>query len=514
MADKQKNDNKTLQTFLDGEFFEDTNSQIPEDYKLIKKYPLLAPFSYANILYDEKKSKYLYKIDEVKLNNEETEIFHKIRGLIEENLDCPENIKHNVDFDNFLDGIIRKNEKIFKSKQKASIEKVKYQLHRDIRGFSVIDPLMHDVNIEDISCSGVGDPLYIWHRHYESIPTNIKFDSHDVLNSFVSRIVFKAGKHVSGAFPITDLALEGNHRLSVLYQKEITPKGTSFTIRKFKEDPYTLIDLINFGTVDTKIVAYLWMLMEAKASFIVVGSTGGGKTTILNSILGLVHPDHKIFSVEDVSEINLEHENWFALLARSGFGAKGEGEIGLFDLIKAGVRHRPDYIAVGEIRGSEAYVMFQAMATGHGGVCTIHADSLESAFKRLKQKPMDIPGSYVSLMNCGIMIKRVKDLKTNQSMRRAVNVTEIVDENKLNRVFWWNPKNDSFDSDIENSVQLKKIATATGQSIDDVIDEYQNRVQVIKWMVDNDIRQYKDVAQVLGKYYRVPDSILQKIHMR
>ena len=196
MADKQENDKKSLQTFLDGEFFEDTNSQIPDEYKLIKKYPLLAPFSYANILYDEKKLKYLYKIDEVKLNTEEIDIFNTVRGLIEENLDSPENIKNNAGFDNFVDRIIKENGKIFKSKQKASIEKVKYQLHRDIRGFSVIDPLMHDVNIEDISCSGVGDPLYIWHRHYESIPTNIKFDSHDVLNSFASRIVFKAGKHV------------------------------------------------------------------------------------------------------------------------------------------------------------------------------------------------------------------------------------------------------------------------------------------------------------------------------
>src|SRR5574338_2068 len=167
------------------------------------------------------------------------------------------------------------------------------------------------------------------------------------------------------------------------------------------------------------------MLVESKISMIVIGSTGSGKTTILNAITGLVNPDYKIYSVEDVAEININHENWFSLVSRSGFGLSGEGEIGLYDLIKSGVRHRPDYIIVGEIRGSEAYVMFQAMATGHGGLCTMHADSLESASKRLQQKPMDIPASYLPLMNCAIVIRRVKDNMTGQSSRRAISIQEI-----------------------------------------------------------------------------------------
>ena len=155
-------------------------------------------------------------------------------------------------------------------------------------------------------------------------------------------------------------------------------------------------------------------------SIMVIGSTGSGKTTILNAITGLIDPDFKIFSVEDVSEINIKHENWFSLVSRTGFGPTGEGEIGLYDLIKSGVRHRPDYIVVGEIRGSEAYVMFQAMATGHGGLCTMHADSLESATKRLQQKPMDIPASYMALMNCAIVIKRVKGQDGRSTRRETV----------------------------------------------------------------------------------------------
>ncbi|MGI0004321.1 MAG: type II/IV secretion system ATPase subunit, partial [Candidatus Nitrosotenuis sp.] len=345
---------------------------------------------------------------------------------------------------------------------------------------------------------------------YDSLPTNIQFED-EKLNSFVSRIVFRAGKHISSAFPISDLALEGNHRISVLYQKEVTPKGTSFTIRKFREDPYTVVDLISFGTISIDIAAYLWMLTESKMSILVVGSTGSGKTTILNAIIGLVDPDYKIFSVEDVAEINIDHENWFSLISRTGFGSGGEGEIGLYDLIKSGVRHRPDYIVVGEIRGSEAYVMFQAMATGHGGLCTMHADSLESASKRLQQKPMDIPPAYLSLMNCAIVIRRVKENETGQSSRKVISVQEIKSAESFNTVFGWNMKTSNFDGDIKGSVMLQKIAQQTGTSMSEVVSEHERRKKVLKWLTDNGIRSYKQVAEVIGKYYRDPDSLMQKI---
>ena len=409
--------------------------------------------------------------------------------------------------------VLKENEKFFSDKSNASMEKVKYYLNRDVNGFGVIDPLMHDIGIEDISCSGTEKPIFVWHRNYDSIPTNIRYATHENLNAFVSRIVFRAGKHVSSAFPISDLALQGNHRISVLYQKEVTPKGTSFTIRKFKEDPYTVIDLIKFGTINLSIAAYLWMLVESKMSFIIIGSTGSGKTTILNAITGLVHPDYKIFSVEDVAEININHENWFTLVSRSGFGLGGEGEIGMYDLIKAGVRHRPDYIVVGEIRGSEAYVMFQAMATGHGGLCTMHADSLESAIKRLQQKPMDIPPAYISLMNCAVVIKRVKENTTGQSSRRAIAVSEIVSSESSHAAFSWNPKTDYFDDDLKESIMFKRMAELTGRDLNELLTEHQKRVSILKWMLENDIRNYKKVSEVVGKYYRDPDSLIQKMEI-
>jgi archaeal flagellar protein FlaI len=500
-----------IEKFLNAELVDEIQNTIPAGFEVIRNYPLHPPFSYVKILYNQEKSSYLYFIDELKLNPEEVQIYENLYRLLEQSLESLDEKNQSANFDQHLITALKENEKMFTHYSNASLEKVKHYLKRDIDGFGVIDALMHDVNIEDISCSGPEMPIYIWHRNYDSIPTNIEFGSAEKLNSFISRVVFRAGKHISTAFPISDLALQGNHRISVLYQKEVTPKGTSFTIRKFKEDPYTVVDLVKFGTINLSVAAYLWMLVEAKMSFIIIGPTGSGKTTILNAITGLVNPDYKIFSVEDVAEININHENWFTLVSRTGFGLSSEGEIGLYDLIKAGVRHRPDYIVVGEIRGSEAYVMFQAMATGHGGLCTMHADSLESAVKRLQQKPMDIPASYTSLMNCAIVIKRVKENVTGQSSRRATTISEITSANASHAAFSWNPKTDHFDEDLHESVLLKKISDSTGKDLTQILEEHQKRISILKWMIENDIRDYKKVSEVVGKYYRNPESLMEKI---
>ena len=510
MVDKELIKQQELEIFLQSQLLDESQTQqIPQGYVAIDKYPLKAPFSYASILYNQEKANHLYFVDELKLTKEEERVFENLRDLIETSLESPDS-NDNINFESHLNTVIKEHEKMFFANSTASLEKVKYYLKRDISGFGLIDPLMHDVNIEDISCSGTDKPIYVWHRKYDSLPTNIQFLPEEKLNSFISRIVFRAGKHISSAFPITDLALQGNHRLSVLYQKEVTPKGTSFTIRKFREDPYTIIDLIGFGTVDLQIAAYLWMLVEAKMSFIIIGPTGSGKTTILNTIVGLVNPNYKIFSVEDVAEININHENWFTLVSRSGFGLAGEGEIGLHDLIKAGLRHRPDYVVVGEIRGSEAYVMFQAMATGHGGICTMHADSLESAIKRLQQKPMDIPAGYISLMNCAVVVKRVKE-GSGHGARRVMTVSEISDATSSHTAFSWISREDYFKNQIEDSKLLQRVAESTGRDMNEILEEHNRRTAILKWMLEHDIHDYKKVTEVIGKYYMDPDALMHEI---
>ena len=504
-----KNKESGLETFLKSEFLGELKNETPAGSILLEKYPLKAPFSYANIIQNQDSGSVSYQIDEIKLSQSEQVTYNQLYQLIEENIDSPETIEENFGFMSFVNKILKENEKLFLDLPQGSIEKVKYYLERNIDGFGDIDPIMQDPNIEDVSCSGIDTPIYVWHRKYDSIPCNVSYKD-EKLNSFVSRIVFRAGKHISSAYPISDLALQGNHRISVLYQKEVTPKGTSFTIRKFKQDPYSIVDLITFGTISVEIAAYLWLLMESKMSIMVIGSTGSGKTTILNAITGLINPDFKIFSVEDVSEINIKHQNWFSLISRTGFGSEGEGEIGLYDLIKSGVRHRPDYIIVGEIRGSEAYVMFQAMATGHGGLCTMHADSLESASKRLQQKPMDIPASYMALMNCAIVIRRVKGAD-GKGVRKAVSVQEIKDAITYHDAFKWNPKSDYFNPELKDSEMLQRISEQSGRDMEEIFEELKRREIVLKWLVQRGIRRYDKVAETVGKYYRDPSALMKEI---
>lgn len=494
-----------------------THFQIPEGFVELSRYPLNPPFSYAVIAQNPSTSESLYLVDELPMNADEKVLYSLLKDLLERRLSTPDHGSMEDSFLKQLDQLLTDTKEQFTSFPNTSMEKVKYYLTRDISGFGLIDPLMHDAMVEDISCGGINIPLYVWQRNFESIKTNVVFKGENELNEFVMKMVHRSGKHVSAAFPVSDVALPGNHRMAILYQKEVTPKGTSFTIRKFKEEPYTIIDLINFDTLDVNIAAYLWMVMQHKMSATVIGSTASGKTTMLNAITTLINPTFKIFTVEDVAEINIPHENWFALVSRVGFGLENQGEVGLFELIKAGLRHRPDYMVVGEIRGEEAYVLFQALATGHSGLATMHADSAESALKRLMQKPMNIPPAYLPLMNCAITVKRVvpKAIVTSGGVvsgtRRVLAVSEILSESKLNNVFTWDSSSDGFKGDVRNSVLLQKIGRDTGLNMDEIAEEFQKRVLVLQWMIEQNIRDYKSVSSIVRAYYQNPNELMQKV---
>jgi flagellar protein FlaI len=306
------------------------------------------------------------------------------------------------------------------------------------------------------------------------------------------------------------------HRLAVTYGKEVTPSGTSFTIRKFRTDPLTIVDLIKNDTLSETMGAYLWLLMENKYSAMILGSTGAGKTTALNATACLVPPAYKVITIEEVAEVNLPHENWVSTISRPGFGMEKKGEIALYDLIKSAVRHRPDLIIVGEIRGEESYVLFQSLATGHGGLATMHADSPEIALKRLTQPPMNIPPSILSLMNCLITVKHVKSptfLKGEKkiSTRKFVNISEVRQGGSLNQVVKWIPSTDTFTEDYDNSYLLGQLALNLDLSVDYLIKEMDRRKDILIWMVNRNIRDYRNVNSILIQFYNNPDNLYQKV---
>lgn len=493
--------------------------KIPEGYKSIQRYPLVPPFCYVSVIQNTEFSDIIYNVDELLLNEEEIKVYYSIKDLLEKQIDSPRLL------DNLEASLISEVTRLLKehfigAKMKPiMLEKVKYYLKRDILGFGPIDPLFHDPFIEDITCGGPNRPIYIYHRRFEGLRTNIVFRDTEFLDGFVMKMVHRAGKHISAAHPIVDASLPGNHRLAALYKKEVTTMGSSFTIRKFREDPITIVDLINSDTFDIDMAAYIWFLLDNKKSLMVIGSTGGGKTTILNAVTGLINPSYKIFSVEDTAEINIPHENWFSLVSRASFGLESQGEVSLFDLLKSGMRHRPDYILVGEIRGEEAYVLFQALATGHGGMATMHADDSEAAVRRLTQKPMDIPPSYVPLMNCIITVKRVK-LKsesvrgkgvTTMMGRRVTEVTEVLSSTSLRSVFTWDPHYDGYLDNIVKSYQLPRIAKDTGVDMEDVANDISRRKMILAWLVNRGTRDYRSVSKVIGMFNQEPERLMAKV---
>jgi flagellar protein FlaI len=488
---------------------------IPSTIKEVTRYPLLEPFVYVVIAQDPTTGGYHYYVDELKLNEEEVQIYNTLMDTLKFELKVP---RSDVDprdyFESSARSIVEKYRISMGKMKNVAWSKILYYVERDMVGFGALDPLMRDINIEDISVNGVGRPVYVFHSRYESMPTNLMFEKEQDLNDLVVKLIHVSGRHISTAFPVVDATLPGRHRLMATYMQEVTPFGSTLTIRKFKTDPVTIVDMLNYGTLNSEVAAYLWFMMENRLSTIVVGATAAGKTTLLNSLVSMIRPDSKIVTIEEVQEINLAVKNWVPMISRPSYGLSGErmGEVSLFDLVKASLRMRPDVLVVGEVRGEEAYVLFQAISTGHGGLCTIHAEDVRSAIRRLTSKPMDVAPAYIPFLDLAIVVRRVV-LQGGDRLkfgRRILAVEEIIDVDSQVRVFEWNPQKDVFESHLDRSVKLPKLAEFRGMSLKQILNEIKRRQSVLEWLRRSNIRHYGDLQKVFTDYYYRPDETYKR----
>ncbi len=482
--------------------------------------PVNEPFSYARIIYDKEASEYLYQVIEPELSEKEKDILELIKDTLRKTLSYDWEALSKVTKEEYLRNSVNaylssRNMKL----DPISREKITYYIIRDFVGFGHVDALMNDDNVEDVSCDGVDVPLFIYHKKYESIKTDLRFEDEKVLNSFVIGLGQRCGKQISVSDPILDGTTVEGHRVQATYSREVTTRGSTFTIRRYKEKPFTPVDIIKFNTASPEMIAYLWLAVEHGESMIIAGGTASGKTATLNAIALFIPPGAKIVTMEDTREINLPHENWIPGTTRSGVGEKGAdgkaaGEIDMYDLVRAALRQRPNYIIVGEVRGKETYTMFQAMATGHTTYSTMHADSVKSMVNRLENPPISTPRILLTALK-NVLIQAQVRVGTTM-VRRIKMLVEIVgfeaETNELitNTVYEWEQASDKFRFK-GHSFLFDKIMTMKNMSHEEMQDEFQRRIDIINYMVREDITDFMELASIIVRYYKEPDIIVEEI---
>ncbi len=461
----------------------------------------------------------IYFVTEVQLSPEEEVALERVKDILTKELDFPK-----LGEEEEVRKILHESTlKVLKKYRRATglrgvteeqTERFLYYIDRDLLGFGPLNIIMEDFKVEDVSCDGVNVPIYVWHRDFESMPTNIMFSDREALDDFIIHLAHKAGKHVSSAFPIVDAMIYGKHRLAATFREEISPRGSTFTIRKFRERPFSIIELIVSNVLNSEMGAYFWLLLENKANLMLIGATGSGKTTLLNALTTFIKPRMKIVTCEETAEINIPRENWVRFVTREsyGLGSSERGEVSLFELVRTSLRYRPDYLIVGEVRGEETFVLFQAIATGHGGLTTIHADDIETAVKRMMSPPMNIPETHLSLLDAMALIQRVQ-LKGKAQMygRRVRFVWELEEAHRYRKIAEWDPVTDTFRVNFANSIQLENISLMTGLSKETLVLELWKRKELLEWMRLNNITDNEKVANIILSYYADPDKLISEL---
>ena len=501
----------------------------PEEEKPIAAmaYPLIPSnpkkgepiFAYVKISWDAKSSSYTYQVIEPKLTPKLGAVLNKVKELMGQRLDIDFSKLKMVEASEYLSRQISDLINYFQFKI-TPMEKfiLKYYIERDFIGLGRIEPFMRDKNLEDVSCDGVGIPIFVYHRNpvLGSVATNISFDDSDELDSFIARMVQFSGKSISVAQPLIDGALPDGSRLQATLATDIARRGSNFTIRKFTDEPLTPVHLLNYGTIDARALAYLWLAVEFGRSILVSGGTASGKTSLLNVLSLFIRPEKKIISIEDTAELRLPHSHWVPTVARTPISTETgkTGEVDMFDLLRESMRQRPDYIIVGEVRGKEAYILFQQMATGHPSLATIHAENLGKLVDRLVTQPISLPKTLMGSLDIIVFLLRLRH--KNRYVRKVNEVLEMVrfdadaSEPVVNQVFKWDHSADVFQV-AGKSILLQKISESAGLKPQDLVDELERRSSVLSWMQEKGITNYKSVHEVIDMYYANPKRVLAAV---
>ena len=396
------------------------------------------------------------------------------------------------------------------------LDRLSRKFLRDIIGYGAIDPLIQDDELEEIMIIGTGKPIFVYHREYGMMKTNLQFSDEGELRDLIDSIARQINRRIDQESPILDGRLMDGSRINATIPP-VSADGPSLTIRKFKRDPRTIIDLINSRTISLDLAGFLWLCIDGlgvkSANAIISGGTSSGKTTTLNALSAFINPNERIITIEDTLELQIPHEHVIRMETRPA-NVEGKGELTMNDLVKNSLRQRPDRIIVGEVRADEAITLFTALNTGHSGFGTLHSNDARETITRLTNEPMSVPEIMIQAIDFIIMQNRIYT-PSGVSFRRISEVAEVVGMEEgtvqLNRIFQWNPERDTIDNIGITSNTLQQIANLSGKSIIELQNEIENRKLVLKHMINQNIRSVEGVNSVIELYYKNPQKVLNRI---
>ncbi len=486
--------------------------KIEDKTKINVRYTLISPYVSVHIYWDKSLGELMYEVEEPVLNEDEKALLNSIEVSLGEMINVNVLIQKTAEaMIEYIDKTSRLLiEELDMKIGEESYKKIFYFLFRDFVGLNEMEPLIKDYFIEDIECNGIDTPVYIVHRVYRNMRTNINYNSIDHITTFVEKLAQRCGRYISYANPLLDGSLPDGSRVNATYTEDVSSKGPTFTIRKFTKIPWTPIQLLEMKTVCPEMLAYFWILLEYRSSILISGGTASGKTTLLNAIAFFIPPEARVVSIEDTRELNLPRENWLPSVARTSLGMGSIGEIDLFSLLKSSFRQNPDYVIVGEVRGKEAYVLFQGMASGHSSISTMHADSVDTLVKRLETPPIELSPTLLNTLDCVAIMTHTRGAKQEaRKLREIVEIVNVTEDGTAltNTPFIWNAKENVFYFKSESKI-FEKISKRTGISLAELNKDFEARARLLYELQKRKIDDFNQTNKIINEYHKNSRAVL------
>jgi flagellar protein FlaI len=481
----------------------------PHGEELVDRYWVNAPFAFVAVTYDDEASTHRYYTVEPDLDGFERSLLERVRE------DIRDPLLYRTDAEPTAEETLRTELRDLLEQYGVEVGMrtfyaLLYYLLRDFRGYGRVDPLMCDPHIEDISCDGYDLPIFVYHDEYTDIETNVAFGATE-LDNFVIRLAQQAGRHISVGDPVLGTTLPNGARAELALGEEVTPRGSAFTVRMYADEPFTPVDLVQYGTFSVEQMAYLWLCIENNKSLIFAGGTASGKTTSMNAVSMFVPPRAKVLTIEDTRELSLYHDNWLSSVTREQL--QEGADIDMYDLLRSALRHRPEYIVVGEVRGDEAVTLFQAMNTGHTTFSTMHADSIETVINRLENEPINVPRAMVQSLDllCVQTLTRVEGerVRRSKAIGEIGGVDQRTGELDYSRAFTWQADDDTFERSDSNL--LDEIQDERGWSRTRLRREMRRRERFLRSLVEMDITDYRQFTALVNEYYADAERVMSRL---